>query len=124
MILPGLQALLGFQLVAVFSAQFETHLSDTEQRIHLIALTLLAIADTLCQPAEVHRQTRPRQVSAHSLLLSGRLLLTALVPLMFGIALDVYLIARVILGNVHVSAAIAASLARWRVVCFRGGISA
>jgi hypothetical protein len=111
MILPGLQALLGFQLVAVFSSQFETHLSHTEQQLHLLALILLAIAGALVMtPAAYHRQTRPRQVSAHFLLLSGRLLLTALVPLMFGIALDVYLIARVILGNVLVSIVIAAGL--------------
>lgn len=61
MILPGLQALLGFQLVAVFSAQFETHLSHTEQQLHLLALILLAIAGALVMtPAAYHRQTRPR----------------------------------------------------------------
>jgi hypothetical protein len=111
MILPGLQALLGFQLVAVFSTAFETHLSHTEQQIHLLALVLLAIAGALVMtPAAYHRQTRPRQVSAHFLLLSGRLLLIALVPLMFGIALDIYLISRVILGNALVSVVLATSL--------------
>jgi Family of unknown function (DUF6328) len=111
MILPGLQALLGFQLIAVFSAAFEQHLSPAEQRIHLLALALLAIAGALVMtPAAYHRQTRPRQVSAHFLLLSSRLLITALVPLMFGIALDFYLITRVILGNVLLSVALAAGL--------------
>jgi uncharacterized protein DUF6328 len=111
MILPGLQALLGFQLVAVFSSAFDTVLSPTEQRIHLLALGLLAIAGALVMtPAAYHRQTRPRQVSAHFLFLSGRLLLTALVPLMFGIALDFYVIARVITGNVMLSAVLAAGL--------------
>jgi hypothetical protein len=109
MILPGLQALLGFQLIAVFSASFETALSPLEQRIHLLALALLATAGALVMaPAAYHRQTRPRQVSEHFLLLSGRLLLTALVPLMFGIALDFYLIARVITGHVLLSAVLAA----------------
>ena len=61
-------------------------------------------------PAAYHRQTRPRQVSQHFLLLSGRLLLAALVPLMFGIALDFYLIARIILGQVLLSAALAGGL--------------
>jgi len=110
MILPGLQALLGFQLIAVFSATFG-QLSPTEQRIHLVALALLAIAGALVMtPAAYHRQTRPRQVSQHFLLLSGRLLLAALVPLMFGIALDFYLIARIILGQVLLSAALAGGL--------------
>ena len=111
MILPGLQALLGFQLIAVFSAAFEDRLSPGEQRIHLLALALLAIAGALVMaPAAYHRQTRPRQVSEHFLLLSGRLLLTALVPLMLGIALDFYLIARVILGEVFLSLALASCL--------------
>jgi hypothetical protein len=111
MILPGLQALLGFQLIAVFSAAFEDRLSPGEQRIHLLALALLAIAGALVMaPAAYHRQTRPRQVSQHFLLLSGRLLLIALVPLMLGIALDFYLIARVILGQVYLSLALASCL--------------
>jgi len=111
MILPGLQALLGFQLIAVFSATFEDRLSPGEQRIHLLALALLAIAGALVMaPAAYHRQTRPRQVSQHFLLLSGRLLLIALVPLMLGIALDFYLIARVILGQVFLSLALASCL--------------
>ena len=111
MILPGVQALLGFQLIAVFSATFAEHLSPIEQRIHLLALALLAIAGALViAPAAYHRQTRPRQVSQHFLILSGRLLLTALVPLMLGIALDFYLIARIILGQTVVSFVLASVL--------------
>ena len=111
MILPGVQALLGFQLIAVFSATFAEHLSPIEQRIHLLALALLAIAGALViAPAAYHRQTRPRQVSQHFLILSGRLLLTALVPLMLGIALDFYLIARIILGQTVLSFVLASVL--------------
>ena len=111
MILPGVQALLGFQLIAVFSATFAEHLSPIEQCIHLLALALLAIAGALViAPAAYHRQTRPRQVSQHFLILSGRLLLTALVPLMLGIALDFYLIARIILGQTVLSLVLASVL--------------
>jgi Family of unknown function (DUF6328) len=111
MILPGLQALLGFQLIAVFSATFEARLSPLEQRIHLLALALLAVAGALVMaPAAYHRQTRPRQVSQHFLILSGRLLLTALVPLMLGIALDFCLIARIILGQTMISLVLTSAL--------------
>lgn len=111
MILPGVQALLGFQLIAVFSAAFDERLSPFEQRIHLLALALLAIAGALViAPAAYHRQTRPRQVSQHFLIFSGRLLLTALVPLMLGIALDFYLIARIILGQTALSFVLASVL--------------
>jgi hypothetical protein len=111
MILPGLQALLGFQLIAVFNSTFDERLSPVEQRIHLLALALLAIAGTLVMaPAAYHRQTRPRQVTQQFLLLGGRLLLAALVPLMVGIALDFYLIARIILGHVILSLGLASGL--------------
>jgi len=49
-------------------------------------------------------------VSQHFLILSGRLLLTALVPLMLGIALDFYLIARIILGQTVLSFVLASVL--------------
>jgi len=35
MVLPGIQALFGFQLVAVFNNRFETALSPSEQTLHL-----------------------------------------------------------------------------------------
>jgi hypothetical protein len=111
MILPGLQALLGFQLIAVFQSAFFTRLSPAEQRLHLVSLTLLAVAVGLVMtPAAYHRQTRPMQASRHFLFLGGRLLTVALVPLMLGIAFDVYLIARMILDEVVPSIVLAATL--------------
>jgi uncharacterized protein DUF6328 len=99
MVLPGLQALFGFQLICVFTPGFVERLASGEQRLHLLALALVAIAGALVMtPAAYHRQTRPREASASFLLLGSRLLLWALVPLMIGIGLDFYLIARVILG--------------------------
>jgi uncharacterized protein DUF6328 len=99
MVLPGLQALFGFQLICVFTPGFTERLTSSEQRLHLLALALVAIAGALVMtPAAYHRQTRPREASARFLLLGSRLLLWAMVPLMIGIGLDFYLIARVILG--------------------------
>jgi Family of unknown function (DUF6328) len=99
MVLPGVQALFGFQLICVFTPGFVERLASTEQRLHLLALALVAIAGALVMaPAAYHRQTTPREASARFLLLGSRLLLWALVALMIGIGLDFYLIARVILG--------------------------
>ena len=39
MVLPGLQALLGFQFIAIFNAGFSEKLTPTEQRLHLFALS-------------------------------------------------------------------------------------
>jgi hypothetical protein len=111
MVLPGLQALFGFQLICVFSTGFVERLASSEQRLHLLALALVAIAGALVMaPAAYHRQTRPREVSARFLLLGSRLLLWALVPLMIGIGLDFYLIARVILGGRILSGVLAGGL--------------
>jgi len=104
------QALFGFQLIAVFNAAFASKLSQDEQRLHLVALALVAISGALIMtPAAYHRQTRPREASARFLELGSLLLLCSMVPLMAGIGLDFYLIARLILGQVA-PAAIAAAL--------------
>jgi hypothetical protein len=111
MVLPGVQALFGFQLIAVFNSGFAEHLSPVEQRIHLLALALVAVASALVMaPAAYHRQTRPREASARFLLLGSRLLLCAMIPLMVGIGLDFYLIARIILGARSLSALLASLL--------------
>ena len=61
MVLPGVQALFGFQLIAVFNTGFAEKLSHGEQRVHLLALALVAMAGALIMtPAAYHRQTSPR----------------------------------------------------------------
>jgi uncharacterized protein DUF6328 len=98
MVLPGLQALFGFQLVAVFNSGFEEILTDSEQRLHLLALSLVVVTGALVMtPAAYHRQTTPYDVNEAFLILASRLLLWSMLPLMLGIGIDFYLIARVIL---------------------------
>jgi hypothetical protein len=76
MVLPGLQALFGFQMIAVFNPSFAQKLSPAEQRLHLLAIALAAVAVALIMtPAAYHRQTGPREVSETFLRLSTRLLL-------------------------------------------------
>jgi hypothetical protein len=121
MVLPGVQALFGFQLIAVFNAGFSAKLSHGEQCMHLLALALVAIAGALIMsPASYHRQTNPRATSADLIRLGGRLLLTAMVPLMLGIGLDFYLIARIVLGSRSLPAALAIGLVLFFVGCWFG----
>lgn len=111
MILPGLQALLGFQLIAVFNTGFSDRLSSGEQRLHLLALGLIAVAGALVMtPAAYHRHIGPRRVSEQFLTIGSRFLLAAMIPLMIGISLDFYLIARMILHAPVLSAGLAAGL--------------
>jgi inorganic pyrophosphatase len=100
MVLPGIQALFGFQLVAVFSADFRRDLSPSMQRLHLFAIGLVAVAVAMVMaPAAFHRQTDSTKVTRVFLVVSARLLLWAMGPLAIGICLDFFLIATIIVGN-------------------------
>jgi hypothetical protein len=107
-VVPGMQALFGFQLMAVFSSEFKNELSSGERALHLAAIVLVTIAIVLVMaPAALHRQTEPRTVSARLITISSRLLMASMAPLAVGICLDVYLVARVTIGSVSIASAIA-----------------
>jgi hypothetical protein len=100
MVLPGIQALFGFQLIAVFNDGFANRLTPLEQRIHLLAIVSVLIAITLVMaPAALHRQREPRGVSESFVRVASGLLLGSMPPLAVGIALDVALVSRLILGS-------------------------
>jgi hypothetical protein len=108
MVLPGIQALFGFQLIAVFNEGFSKKLSAGEQELHLAAIVLVAIAVALVMaPAAIHRQTQQREVSERFIWISSRLLLASMFPLAIALCLDLYLISRIILEGSRISAAIA-----------------
>ena len=118
MVLPGIQALFGFQLIAVFNDGFQ-RLSDAEQRLHLAAIALVVIAIALVMaPAALHRQTEPRSVSDRFLSLASRLLLMSMLPLALGISLDVYLVSEIILGAVGAAVIAAAVLVLFLLLWF------
>jgi uncharacterized PurR-regulated membrane protein YhhQ (DUF165 family) len=110
MVLPGIQALFGFQLIAVFNEGFSDKLGPGEQRLHLVATGLVAIAVALIMaPAALHRQTGAQHVSERFITTSSRLLVCSMLPLALGICLDFYLVAHVILESAW-SAALGALL--------------
>ena len=120
MVLPGIQALFGFQLIAVFSPGFDEKLGPAEQRLHLAAIALIAVAIALVMaPAAYHRQTGPEEVTETFIRISTRLVLWSMLPLAIGICLDFYLIARTILeGGVLVPILAALLLAVFLVLWF------
>ena len=110
-VVPGMQALFGFQLIAVFSSAFGEQLSSMERMLHLIAIVLVTIAIALVMtPAALHNQTEPLAVSSRFIRISSRLLMASMAPLALGLCLDIYLVARVIVGRRAVAATVAASL--------------
>jgi hypothetical protein len=98
MVLPGIQTLFGFQLIAVFSDRFGD-LSRLDQVLHFVAITLVVVAIALIMtPAACHRHMGVRHVSESFIRLSTWLLLASMGPLAFGIAIDFYIIGRLVLG--------------------------
>src|SRR2546423_6789177 len=111
MVLRGIQALFGFQLIAVFNEGFEKKLSEGEQQLHLAAIVLVVVAVALVMaPAAVHRWTQQRAVSERFIWISSQLLFASMPALAVALSLDIYLISRVILGTGGWSGALAALL--------------
>lgn len=101
MVLPGIQALFGFQLIAVFNPAFSQVLDPNERLLHLLAIVLVTVAIALIMtPAAYHRQTGPQQVTEAFIRLSTRLMLWSMLPLCVSICLDLYLIAKIIVDDV------------------------
>lgn len=110
MVLPGIQALFGFQLVAVFNQNFKAALSYPEQLIHLCAILMVTASVILVTaPAAYHRQNHHR-ISMHFLKISSNFLAAGMIPLMLGTCADLYLIARIITAS-YLSSALVAGLA-------------
>jgi hypothetical protein len=88
-ILPGAQALLGFQLIVMMTRPFD-ELPASVQRIHLLALMSLVLAVVLLiAPAAVHRVAFGGRDSAQMHQLGSRIVALALLPLICAIACDV-----------------------------------
>jgi hypothetical protein len=91
-VLPGAQALLGFQLVIVLASAFEK-LPETSRLLHGVALLSVALVIILLiTPAALHRIVWAGEDSEAFLRLGGKLITAALVPLAAGMALDAYVV--------------------------------
>jgi len=100
MVLPGIQALFGFQLIAVFNQGFGEKLSDVGQMVHLVAIILTTLSMALVMtPAALHRQAEPKEVSERFLWLASNMVLAGMVPLAVAIGLDSYVVASIVLES-------------------------
>ena len=101
MVLPGVQALFGFQLIVVFNNGFDQKLDHNAQMLHYCALILVSLSAALIMaPAAFHRIASPQAVSKPLLNLFTRLLMWGMVPLALGICLDLYLIGTLITSGI------------------------
>lgn len=104
MVLPGIQALLGFQLIAVFNPSFK-RISAIEQDLHLAAIfcSISAIC-LLMTPTAWHRICEPKTISEDFATLSSRLIATAMVPLLLSFTSDFFVVAHLVSENYLITA--------------------
>jgi hypothetical protein len=89
-IIPGAQALLGFQLTIILTKTF-SEIPDASKVIHVTALGCMALAVILLMaPAAYHRLVYDGEDNADVLQTGSLFVTTATVPLALGIAGDVY----------------------------------
>lgn len=107
MVLPGIQALFGFQLMAVFNHQFG-EMPKIHQALHLVALMFVTISIAfVLTPAAYHRQAHQFSISRAFIQFSSTLLLLSMILLSLGLCLDVYVVSALITGSDGLSLALA-----------------
>jgi hypothetical protein len=99
MVLPGAQALLGFQLAAILLESFE-QLPLSSQAVHLASLGLIALSTILLMaPAAYHRLVEQGEATERFHRVAGRMVLAAMVPLALGLAGDCFVVVRKVTGT-------------------------
>ena len=127
MVLPGIQALFGFQLIAVFNQGFGERLSHVEQLVHLVAIVLTVLAMALVMtPAALHRQAEPKEVSERFVWLASNMVLAGMFPLALAVGLDAYIVASIVVKNDTFAVIVAAAIllvfaALWLFLPWREG---
>jgi hypothetical protein len=116
MVIPGAQALFGFQTMAVFNQRF-ADLPTSGLVCYLAGLGLLALSIALLlAPAAYHRIAQGGQVSHHLIKLSSRFIFCGMAPLALSLALDIYVVCLAAVGDARTGAAagiIALALFTW-----------
>jgi hypothetical protein len=98
-ILPGAQALFGFQLIVMLTETFGA-LPDEAKLVHAASLLCVALtAILLMAPAALHRLSFAGEDSPTLLRIGAHLVTAALLPLSLGLAGDVYVAIGHSLGN-------------------------
>jgi hypothetical protein len=93
-VLPGAQALLGFQFISLLMESFEK-LPQSSKYVHFTSLCLVALAVILLMtPAAYHRLVDRGEDTEHFHRFASRTLLASMIPLALGITGDFYVVAR------------------------------
>ena len=119
MVLPGAQALLGFQFVTMLLDEFD-RLPESSKQIHLASLLATALSTVLLMtPAAHHRIVEQGANTEAFHQLAGRFLILAMVPLALGMAGDFFVAVRKVSNSVPLAARHRSGVARaflWALV--------
>ncbi len=93
-VLPGAQALLGFQFAALLVEGFEK-LPQSSKYVHFASLSLIGLAIVLMMtPAAYHRLVEQGEETEHFHRFASRTMLASMIPLALGITGDFFVVAR------------------------------
>jgi hypothetical protein len=110
-IIPGGQALLGFQFVATLTKSFE-NLPEEMKWLHFAGLAAVALSVLLLMmPAAVHRLAFHGEDDPQFFQIGSRLVIAAALPLALGISADIAVVVYKITASGAVSTAIASAAA-------------
>jgi Family of unknown function (DUF6328) len=121
LLLPGAQALLGFQFAVMLGKSFE-QLTESSRAVHIAALCLIALTIILLMtPAAIHRITFGGEDDEGFHRIGSWLVVAAATPLGLGIGADIYVaVTRVthspVLGLVGSVAILTVLLALWFIL--------
>jgi hypothetical protein len=109
-ILPGAQALLGFQLSGFFTDAFEK-LPRQSQILHLVALSFVALtAILLMTPPAYHRIVEKGEETERFEKVANRFVISAMIPLALGVVVDFYVVLNKVTHAPGVSLGISAAV--------------
>lgn len=93
-VLPGAQALLGFQFITMLTDAFD-NLPASSKYAHFVSLCMIAVTIVLLMtPAAYHRIVEKGEETEHFHTFASRMMLAAMVPLALGVCGDFYVVTR------------------------------
>ena len=107
-VLPGAQALLGFQFAGMLTEGFEK-LPASSKYVHLVSLGLMALSIILMMtPAAYHRLVERGEDTERMHAITSRMLLASMIPLALGICGDLFIVIRKVTESFIISSIMAA----------------
>jgi hypothetical protein len=101
-ILPGVQALFGFQTIVVFNDHF-AELANFAKNCHILGLAMVIITVAMVMTPAIYYRACGGCATVPMTRLSSLMIRGALAPLALGLALDMFTVIFVATENVHVS---------------------